>query len=190
MHARRIVPLSFQGGESYSADWHATTELTSLYYNGLSHSDIVNGLKDNNGIDQWCKAGGIAGRGVLLDWLRWRRETQPDLPDLSPIERSEIPHEDLEKVASYQGVILRAGDILLVRSGFVAWHNAASEEERRKGTFEQATYIGIKATPEALEWFWNKHFAAVVGDTVAFEAWPPLKGKTICEFPQISKVVL
>lgn len=114
---------------------------------------------------------------MLLDWLRWRRETNPDAPDLSPIERHEVPHEDLEKVAAYQGVDLRPGDILLVRFGFVAWHNNADEAQRRKGTFEQALFIGVKSTPAAVEWFWNKHFAAVGGDAVAFEAWPPAKGE-------------
>lgn len=160
---------------------NVVTEVTGLYYNGLTHDEITSGNPANNGIDQWCKAGGIAGRGVLLDWLRWRRQTAPDLPDLCPIERHEIPHEDLEKVAEYQGVELRAGDILLVRTGFVAWHNGASEEERRKGTFEQALFIGVKSTPAAVEWFWNHHFAAVGGDTVAFEAWPPKKGERCCK---------
>lgn len=156
-------------------------EISGLYYNGATHDEIISGNKDNNGIDHWCKAGGIAGRGVLLDWLRWRRQTMPDAPDLNPIERHEIPHEDLEKVAAYQGVEIRPGDILLVRLGFVAWHNQASEAERRKGTFEQALFIGIKSTPAAVEWFWNKHFAAVGGDAVAFEAWPPAKGERCCE---------
>lgn len=150
----------------------------------------MSGDPTNNGIDQWCKTGGIAGRGVLLDWLQWRRQTSPNKPDLCPIERHEIPHEDLEKVAEYQGVKLQHGDILLVRTGFVAWHDQADEAERRKGTFEQALFIGIKSTPAAVEWFWNHHFAAVGGDTVAFEAWPPAKGERCCESWTLSVVKL
>lgn len=99
-----------------------------------------------------------------------------------------MPHEDLEKVAAYQGTELRPGDILLVRLGFVGWHNQASESERRRGTFEQALFIGIKSSPAAVEWFWNKHFAAVGGDTVAFEAWPPTKGERCCK--SLEQVVL
>lgn len=26
---------------------------------------------------------------------------------------------------------------------------------------------------QTVEWLWNHHFAAVAGDAIAFEAWPP-----------------
>lgn len=124
------------------------------YYNGLTHDEIIAGGNTKNGINEWCKAGGIAGRGVLLDWVRWKTLTQPDQPLPSPVERFEIPHTDLEEVAKFQGVTFEVGDIPIIRSGFVRWHNNADEEERKRGTLKQATYIGVKATDEAVEWFW------------------------------------
>lgn len=33
---------------------------------------------------------------------------------------------------------------------------------------------GVEGTEESAAWFWNKHFAAVAGDAVAFEAFPPI----------------
>jgi len=168
-----------------SSQWdgfrHKAHEHTQMYYNGLPHTELIAGESKRNGIDAWCRAGGIAGRGVLLDWLAWWENTHPSgEPAPSPVTRHEIPIAELQEVARYQGLDgkFRPGDILLVRSGFVRWHDNASQDERKKGTLEKATYIGMEATPDGLEWFWNHHFAAVGGDAVAFEAWPPAKGKT------------
>jgi hypothetical protein len=33
---------------------------------------------------------------------------------------------------------------------------------------------GVEGTEESAKWFWNKHFAAVAGDAIAFEAIPPI----------------
>lgn len=33
---------------------------------------------------------------------------------------------------------------------------------------------GVEGTEESAAWFWNKHFAAVAGDAIAFEAIPPV----------------
>ena len=33
---------------------------------------------------------------------------------------------------------------------------------------------GVEGNPESAKWFWNKHFAAVAGDMIAFEHIPPL----------------
>lgn len=134
-----------------------------MYYNGLPHTELIAGESKRNGIDAWCRAGGIAGRGVLLDWLAWWENTHPSgEPAPSPVTRHEIPIAELQEVARYQGLDgkFRPGDILLVRSGFVRWHDNASQDERKKGTLEKATYIGMEATPDGLEWFWSAWLTA------------------------------
>lgn len=138
----------------------------------MAHDELAKNASTALGINAWSQSGGIAGRGVLLDWLHWRRTVHPELPDLSPVERHEISISDLEEVVKFQKTTLKTGDILFVRSGFVEWHNNATSEERRAGTAGKGTYLGIEATPEAVEWFWNHHFSAVAGDAVAFEACP------------------
>lgn len=60
-----------------------------------------------------------------------------------------------------------------MRSGWVKWYNSASTEERLKGARDNHDHVGLVASAESVEWLWNKHFAAVAGDTVAFEAFPP-----------------
>jgi hypothetical protein len=52
-------------------------------------------------------------------------------------------------------------------------HSNASEAERKKGTQESSAAIGMEGSEKSVRWLYDHHFAAVVGDTVAFESWPP-----------------
>jgi hypothetical protein len=52
-------------------------------------------------------------------------------------------------------------------------YNGASEEERLKGATNGHEFAGVAGNAETVEWLWNHHFAAVAGDAIAFEAWPP-----------------
>lgn len=49
----------------------------------------------------------------------------------------------------------------------------ASAAERKSGTQENGVAIGMAGNEPSVRWLYDQHFAAVVGDTVAFEAWPP-----------------
>ncbi|KAM0747641.1 hypothetical protein T439DRAFT_292799 [Meredithblackwellia eburnea MCA 4105] len=167
------IHFNTQCGSQWDGFRHVGHRATGNYYGGVQHSEITEKKTLQDGIDAWCSAGGIASRAVLLDWVRWHTLTRPSVPLPSPVERHEIPHTELIEVAKYQGVDFRPGDILVVRSGFVKWHNEASTDERRKGTFERATYLGVRADEDAVKWLWNNHFAAVAGDAVSWEAWPP-----------------
>jgi kynurenine formamidase len=80
----------------------------------------------------------------------------------------------------WQGTTTRQGDILLVRSGYVRWHDHASPTERKRGTQENAVAIGLQNNETTVRWLYDHHFAAVAGDTVAFEAWPPPMESGFC----------
>ena len=87
-------------------------------------------------------------------------------------DRFSISVADLNTMVVEQNVELKVGDILLIRSGYVLWHDNATPEER----IEAANKIGcggVESTMEAVEWIWNHHFSAVGGDSPAFEAMPP-----------------
>jgi len=73
----------------------------------------------------------------------------------------------------YQGLTPQPGDIMLVRSGYVRWHNYANPTERKRGTQDNSVAIGLQNNEATVRWLYDQHFAAVGGDTVAFEAWPP-----------------
>ncbi|KZT53026.1 hypothetical protein CALCODRAFT_501535 [Calocera cornea HHB12733] len=146
-----------------------------VFYQGLPMDDVRE-EKDTlrNGIHHWVEAGGIAGRGILLDWYRWHALTRPGVPHPSPVTSHGIPVSELDAVAAFQGTPLRRGDILLVRSGFTKWYNDASDEERKRGVAENGfQFIGLAPGRETKRWIWDNHFAAVAGDTVAFERAPP-----------------
>jgi len=148
---------------------HFAHQKTGMYYNGLSHEEATKSI--TNGIHNWCERGGIVGRGILVDWLRWYEHKHGNPP--SPITRHEIPASELVETMKYQGLTARPGDILIVRSGYVRWHNFANPEERKKGTQENSIAIGLQNNEATVRWLYDQHFAAVAGDTVAFEAWPP-----------------
>ncbi len=164
------IRMNTQSGSQWDGLRHWAHQLTGLFYNGVQLKDIMGPESSlRNGIDQWSKHGGIVGRGILLDYLSWA-ESQGI--DYSSIERHTISEKDLEAVAAWQGTNFEVGDILLVRSGFVKWHNNASDAERKAGIADGEAWAGVEGTEASVEWFWNHHFAAVGGDANVFEAWP------------------
>ncbi|QIW97636.1 hypothetical protein AMS68_003154 [Peltaster fructicola] len=163
------IYINTQSGSQWDSLKHFAHQKSRMYYNGLSHDEAVKST--TNGIHKWCERGGIVGRGVLVDWLSWYEKKHGNPP--SPVTRHEIPVSELDECLRYQGTTLQAGDILIVRSGYVRWHNYASPDERRKGTQENSVAIGLQNNETTVRWLYDHHFAAVAGDTVAFEAWPP-----------------
>lgn len=122
--------------------------------------------------------GGIIGRGVLIDYHNWATTRNIGHP---AIQRTSISVEEIEIIAKSQGTELRPGDILIIRTGWTAWYNAASEADRRTGTTGDK-HIGLEGNEGTVKWLWNKHFAAVASDTLAFEAWPTKPPWSISSF--------
>ncbi|EKG22417.1 Putative cyclase [Macrophomina phaseolina MS6] len=151
------------------SQWDSLKHPTGMYYNGVSHETALK--TTTNGIHKWCERGGIVGRGVLVDWVRWYEHKHGNPP--SPVTRHEIPVSELEETLKYQGTTTRPGDIMLIRSGYVRWHNNATPADRKKGTQDASLAIGVQSNEATVRWLYDRHFAAVAGDTVAFEAWPP-----------------
>lgn len=78
-----------------------------------------------------------------------------------------------------EGLELRQGDILVIRTGLSKWIRASSPADA--GPFDESRYIGIDSSdPEVLEWVWDCGFAAVASDACAVEAIPGVDGS--CEF--------
>lgn len=111
----------------------------------------------------------MVGRGVLLDYYSW---AQKKGIIYSAASKHCISYEDLDEIAKEQKVELRVGDILMVRTGWIKWYNEATPEDRVQGCKVNHDYVGVEGTKESIEWLWNHHFSALVGDNMAFEAWP------------------
>ena len=113
-------------------------------------------------------------RGVLIDYKAY---ADTHGIQINPFNDDKITIEDIEKVAKYQGVEFKYGDVLIVRSGFTEALGAMTGEEQVQAMSSHRV-CGVEGTEKAAKWIWNKHFAAVAGDMIAFEHIPPIVAST------------
>lgn len=113
------IYINTQSGSQWDSLKHFGHQKTGKYYNGLTHEEAKETIR--NGIHNWCERGGIVGRGVLVDWLRWYEHKHgKNAP--SPVSTHGITVDELEETLKWQGTTVRPGDILMIRSGYVRWH--------------------------------------------------------------------
>ncbi|KAK5095700.1 hypothetical protein LTR70_003369 [Exophiala xenobiotica] len=168
------VNVNTQSGSQWDGLRHWGHSKTGLYYNGVHHDKLLQ--SGHLGIEQWSKRGGIVGRGVLLDYCHWAEKAKIEF---NPMSGHKITIADLEAIAKDEAVTLQPGDILVVRTGFLKWYEEHSEELREKYITNGKAWIGVEGSERTLEWLWNNHFAAVVGDNIGFEVWPPTAGYSL-----------
>ena len=98
----------------------------------------------------------FVNRGVLLDIARFKR-----VDALAPGE--EITAEDLEATAKAQGVEIRAGDSVLIRTGFGKFFEA-----------DRAKYSGLRPGPgeSAARWLAAKKIFLTGDDQMSYEVVP------------------
>lgn len=141
-----------------------------IHVRSATRRDLYNGRpREDLGIETWARRG-IVGRGVLLDVARWRREQGRPVHWL---HRDVITADELEQCRAAQGTRVEDGDILLIRTGWVAGYEAASESERRI-VQDPSDFIspGLSASTATAALLWNWRIAAVGADNPALEAWP------------------
>jgi kynurenine formamidase len=110
------------------------------------------------------------GRGVLLDYVAYAARHNIEY---SPMSKHGISLAALKDMAKEGNITFRAGDILLVRTGWTKWYDEHTQEERVKYVTNGSAWVGVQGSEETLEWLWDNHFAAVAGDAIGFEVWPP-----------------
>lgn len=82
-------------------------------------------------------------------------------------------------MAKWEGLEFKHGDILIVRSGFTRGLQNAEIPEKQQELMGTHRAVGVEGSKETARLVWNRHFAAVAGDTIAFEQVPPtLEGGT------------
>ncbi|MET7859105.1 cyclase family protein [Streptomyces sp. NPDC005318] len=100
----------------------------------------------------------LVSRGVLLDVARTHGV------DRLPGDHAVTP-EDLDAAEEFGGVRVRAGDIVLVRTGQVQVYLA--------GDKQAYAYPSPGLSVRTPEWFHARDVAAVADDTLTFEIFPP-----------------
>jgi hypothetical protein len=137
----------------------------------------------------WAKTG-IVGRGVLLDFYAYAQ--RHDI-EYDPYSQYGITLEQLKAIQAEEGVEFQDGDILLIRfgtnhrahhgrpsnhlkfaiplckTGHIVVYNSFSDERKREVAKIPHTWAGIGQSKDVLEWIWDNHFAALAGDSPAFE---------------------
>lgn len=162
-----------------SSQWdglrHFGYQKEQVFYNGVTLDDIhgTNGKEKSNinGIGAWSEKG-IVGRGVLLDYHEWRlKQGKPH----DAFATASIPLSDLLAVAKAQGTKIKFGDILFVRSGYMATYSTLSDPQKIQIRQTQpARFTGVEQSEEMLQFMWE-NFSACAGDHPSWEAWPTQK---------------
>ncbi|EXJ60782.1 hypothetical protein A1O7_04935 [Cladophialophora yegresii CBS 114405] len=172
------VEFNTQASSQWDSLAHFTHQATGLGYNGVKPT--VDSLRQPFGkvdlekaiptLNHWHERGGLVGRGVLLDYRAYA--VAHDI-QFNCFDNDKIYVEDLEKVAEWEGVQLRQGDILIVRTGFTEELASAKTGEEQQKLLSSHRTCGVYGSVATAKWFWNHHFAAVAGDAIAFEQVPP-----------------
>lgn len=139
------------------------------YYGGIEEEEVDSGKL---GMEKFAEHG-IVGRGVLIDLPRYMegRGTPVDAE-----QKFEVDGELLEAIAAAEHVELRPGDILMLRTGWLAWYLSLDQDGREslagkvgEGALPQP---GLDAHRETAAWLWDHQIALAAADNVALEALP------------------
>jgi kynurenine formamidase len=159
-----------------SSQWDGLTHVRDPeagFYNGAQPEHLTGTEGTRNGIEHWARRG-IVGRGVLADVPRFMEGAGRAW---NPVEPDEISLDDLEAVIRSQGLTLRPGDVLLLRTGFVHAYRGLTRSQR-EALAADARAAGLKPNDPFPQFFWDHRIAAIAADNIAVERWPidPEKG--------------
>ncbi|KAJ4986471.1 hypothetical protein SVAN01_08033 [Stagonosporopsis vannaccii] len=152
-----------------------------VFYGGTTGAEIEDRSNTRIGMQHWAKEG-IAGRGVLIDYLTWADKNGVQY---STLKNHEVKLADILNIAKECEITFQKGDIVFVRTGFTKEWDTTLTAEAKKSYAENPAdmqHAGIEATEEVLRWLWNERFAAVAGDTVAWEVYPSKPGLVLHEY--------
>jgi kynurenine formamidase len=153
-----------------------TTQVDSLrhfrhpdygFYNGARDEDIKPG-SPTIGVNRYAERC-IVGRGVLIDIERYLSQRGRSLDHKAG---EAFPVRLLDDVAAAQRVKFMPGDILLMRTGWMAcYFNDMTPQERiLVPTALKST--GLLQAPETVEWLWDHRISVGASDNAGFEAIP------------------
>ncbi|KAJ5924901.1 hypothetical protein N7454_007540 [Penicillium verhagenii] len=162
------IHLNTQVSSQWDGLLHYGHQSLEKYYNGVSYTDAAESRIDQSlGIQCLSERGGIAGRGVLLDFVRFARRRGIEYDVFSNYA---ISLDQIKDMITDQRLVVRPGDILIVRTGLSKV--IRESDPRVQGFWSRGTHIGVDPTAEFIEWVWDQNIAALASDAVAFECIP------------------
>jgi kynurenine formamidase len=157
-----------QEGSQWDGLAHVGNRRHNRFYNDTQIEEIKSGPEGKLGIHLWANK--VVGRGALIDLFQYRTNQGRPINPLAP-ERYTV--EDLQGAVQAQGIGLKPGSLLLIRTGWMqAYLNASPEQKKTMGTMEGLKACGLDDSREVVAWFWDNRVAAVGTDCPAVEPWP------------------
>ncbi|OTB15441.1 hypothetical protein K445DRAFT_22928 [Daldinia sp. EC12] len=142
-----------------------------VFYGGTTKEEILDRSNDRIGTHHWAREG-ITGRGVLIDYVPWAEKKGTKH---STFSTHTIKLQDILDIAREHNITFEKGDILLVRSGVIReWEDRMDVAAKTAyASSRSPEHAGVEATPEVMKWLWDTGFAAVAGDALSWEVYPP-----------------
>jgi len=163
-----------------SSQWdgfrHFAYQKAERFYNNTTMADIhkqENRPENFLGIQNFAEHG-IVGRGILVDFERWRQQQSSDHEayKLECMQAHPIKLSWMKEILKEQGTEVKFGDIFIIRSGWMAAYHKLTDEDIHEITKTNPPPIcGVEQDEETLKWIWE-NFSAVAGDQPAFERYP------------------
>ncbi|KAI0385120.1 hypothetical protein F5Y04DRAFT_205476 [Hypomontagnella monticulosa] len=147
-------------------------EQQRIWYGGTTKDEILDRSNDRIGIQHWAREG-ITGRGVLIDYASWA-DTKGI--EYSAFSQHTIKLEDILEIARESKITFERGDVLLVRSSVTRDWETRMDTAAKKAyaASNSPKHAGVEANINVLRWIWDTGIAAVAGDALSFEVYPPL----------------
>ncbi|OAL03633.1 hypothetical protein IQ06DRAFT_216169 [Phaeosphaeriaceae sp. SRC1lsM3a] len=165
-HPRKRLEVTLLNKEPRVYAFDDEVRLTSKLFVPREGADHVSGLSTPS----------VAANGMDADIMRIRLRLYYMGRKASDFESSKEPNS-IHPI--HQGLSLdsmRTGDILVIRSGYLAQYATMTPNKRKElDDFYETTKpcnIGVEAGEEILNFLWEKQLAAVAGDSRSFESWP------------------
>jgi hypothetical protein len=137
------------------------------FWNGVPDARVAPG-SPTIGVNRYAERC-IAGRGVLLDLDRHLRARGRVL-DFRAGEPFTV--DLLDQVAAAQGVTLERGDILMIRTGWLAFYFGEMDASERAAVPRALRCPGLLQARETVAWLWDRGIAVAASDNVGLEAIP------------------
>jgi kynurenine formamidase len=156
-----------QGSSHWDALLHCADPEHGFYNDSFAADDATNRL----GIHHLAQHG-IVSRGVLVDIPP---AFKGGAASYDPLGYFEITADVLAATLETQHVTLRQGDILLVRTGWLAAYLSLNHHEQAEIAAGEPAHPGLFGS-QIPEYLWNHRIAAVASDNPALEAARPVTG--------------
>jgi kynurenine formamidase len=122
---------------------------------------------DRLGIGHWARHG-IVGRGVLLDVVAHRERTGTAY---DPMGSEGIEAEELREIVAAQGVELRDGDVLGVRTGWIGAYRELGADGREQIS-RKPRISGLAGSADVARFLWDSGAIAITADNPSLEVAP------------------